>query len=917
MPIGSLVRSLVALIAVAAVAGCAEPDPLQLLAQAKQLKEKGDNKAALISLNNALQLDPGIAEARYLVAAIRYEAGDYPAAEEGYRKALELGFDPAMIQAPLAWTLLMQRQYQKVLDETKSAPESADILSVRGGAQLSLGQAALAASSFEQALKLDPQFAPALLGQARMAVAEQKLDRATELVNSVLQRTPRDVGALFFSGDLHHYQTNNDKAAAAYSEIIKIQPANFPALLRRATVLAEIGQFDAAQADIDAARKVTPRNPAVDYTQALLLFRRGKPTAALEIVQKVLSVAPNHMPSLLLAGLLHYSLNSLQQAEGHVNQFIDRSPNSLFARKLLVSILLKSNQGARALQTLEPLLKSMPKDAQLLAMAGEAYMQLKQFTRAAEYLRRAASIAPADADLQTRLGMTALALGETDRAVAQLESASKLDVGFSRADTLLVMTYLGKKEYDKALEAALKLQEKEPKNPAVYDLLGGVYLGQKDRANARKSFERALSLQPDYTPAAMMLAHLDLSADDANSARSRFKVILAKDGKNVQAMIGLASVERAMGNSNEYASWLEKARSADSTALMPRLLLVSHYLQKNDATQALAVATEAKNIQPKHPDVLNLLGEAQSASNDKAGAVTTYASLVSLVPQSPLAHYRLATAYMGNVNYAAAADSLKKALKLKADYVDAMAALAMLEYRAARYSESLSLAQQIQRQAPKLPVGYTLEGDTLMAQKKFALAEKAFEKAFAVRRGPALAIKLHVAASQAGKTQEANSRLLQWLRENPGDTTSRFYLADAYVKSREYQSAIQQYELILKKDPDNFLAASNLATVYRQEKDPRALEYFEKSYKLKPDNATIAHSLGWMLVEQDKLQRGLELLRKASSWAPYNPEIGYHLAFALAKSGEKAQARRELERILENKSDFPYRNEAQALLKQL
>ena len=110
---------------------------------------------------------------------------------------------------------------------------------------------------------------------------------------------------------------------------------------------------------------------------------------------------------------------------------------------------------------------------------------------------------------------------------------------------------------------------------------------------------------------------------------------------------------------------------------------------------------------------------------------------------------------------------------------------------------------------------------------------------------------------------------------------------------------------------------NNLATLYRQEKDPRALDYFEKSYKLKPDSVAITDNLGWILVEQGKLARGLELLRKAATQAPDNPAVRYHLAVALAKSGEKDQARSELERLLASKSDFPYRDEAQALLKQL
>jgi hypothetical protein len=43
------------------------------------------------------------------------------------------------------------------------------------------------------------------------------------------------------------------------------------------------------------------------------------------------------------------------------------------------------------------------------------------------------------------------------------------------------------------------------------------------------------------------------------------------------------------------------------------------------------------------------------------------------------------------------------------------------------------------------------------------------------------------------------------VREHPEDIVARLFLADAYVKRRENQLAIQQYELVLKKEPKNVM----------------------------------------------------------------------------------------------------------------
>jgi FimV-like protein len=70
-------------------------------------------------------------------------------------------------------------------------------------------------------------------------------------------------------------------------------------------------------------------------------------------------------------------------------------------------------------------------------------------------------------------------------------------------------------------------------------------------------------------------------------------------------------------------------------------------------------------------------------------------------------------------------------------------------------------------------------------------------------------------------------------------------------------------------------------------------------------------------VEQGKTARGLELLKKAVTLNPQNPGMRFHLAAALAKSGDKAGARKDLEALLAGGKKFPQREAAQALLNRL
>jgi Flp pilus assembly protein TadD len=83
------------------------------------------------------------------------------------------------------------------------------------------------------------------------------------------------------------------------------------------------------------------------------------------------------------------------------------------------------------------------------------------------------------------------------------------------------------------------------------------------------------------------------------------------------------------------------------------------------------------------------------------------------------------------------------------------------------------------------------------------------------------------------------------------------------------------------------------------------------------DNPGVMDTLGWMLVEQGNTTRALPLLQKASGMAPNSPEIRYHLAVGLHKSGDKQGARKELNQLLAQNKQFAQIEEARALLKTL
>jgi putative PEP-CTERM system TPR-repeat lipoprotein len=915
----SMVSGLIALNV--GLAGCSKVQSAEaLVSEAKEYRQKGDNKAAIIQLKNALQKNADDAQARYLLGVIYNETGDPLSAEKELRKALSLGMSPATVAPSLGTALLMLGQFQKVLDETNQvAAEKADaeLLTLRGNAYLALGKPAEAKDSFDRALKNKADFPDALIGLARHALTQKDVDAAMRFVERAITTNPNYPNAWLFKGDLLRAQGKVEPALATYDEVLKIKPGDSRAHISKAGLEINAKKFDAAKASIDAARKSASGDLTVIYIQALLDYSQGKYAAAWESLQQVLRAAPEHMPSLLLAGAVQHNLGSTQQAEHHLKKYLEQNPRDLFATRLLAASLLNNGDTQRAINILMSALKDAPQDVHLLSLAGESYMKIKDYRKATEYFEKASALAPQTPMIRTALGMSRLAQGENARAMADLEVATNLEPKTSQASFLLVMTHMRLNEYDKALKAVNVLQNAEPDNPLVHNLKGGVYLGKKDIASARASFQKALSLQPNYFQAVLNLMQLDVLEKKPDTAKKRLEAFLEIDKKNTDVMTALARLADSQGRKEEATGWLERASNEKPEELGPGMQLASHYLKTGEKRKALSLAQKLNTSHPNNADVLDLLAQAELANDNNTAALQNYNKIAALVPTSALAQFRIASIHLRMQNETAAVSALRAAISLKPDYVDAQVALAVLEARKGNHEQALAVARQIQKQAGKSPTGYELEGDLLMAQKKPALAVKAYEQALGTSKSGPRIIKLHDSLKQAGREKEANARVAQWLKQNPSDTSTRMHFATANLLNQQNKAAIEEFQAILQQDPKNVAALNNIALAYQQEKDPRALEYAEKAYQLDANSPSIMDTLGWILVDQGNTNRGLPLLQKAASLTPASPDVRYHLAAALNKAGDKVAARKELTQLLESGKTFARIDEAKALQKQL
>jgi len=890
-----------------------------LMAEAKQYQEKGDLKAALIQLKNAVAKSPDDVNARLQLGLLHLQLGDAVSADKELRRAASLGASPEQVLAPLVRSQQAQGKFKESLDELKpeAIAKSAPLLALRGDALLATQQPDAAKEAYQAALTLQPNNGAALTGMARHAMLTNNREEAELYAIAATEKDASNADVWSFRGAMLRAANKPEEALAAYDKVIALRPNDVNARVEQAYLHINQGKYDLAKTDIDAARKAAPNSLLATYAQALLDYSQDKPAQARESLQKVLKAAPEHMPSILLAGAVELKLGSLQQSEQHLRKYLDNDPNNLYARKLLVQALLKSAQPRDAVAVLAPTLEKGGADAQLLALAGESYMQARDFGKATGYLEQAAKLAPEAAVVRTSLGLARLNQGQQGQAIADLQRATELDPKSPAALAALVEAETGLKHYDKALTAATRLQQLQPDSPAPLNMQASVHMAKGDLAAARTALEKAVALQPTYFPAVTQLVRLDLVANKPEDAKKRFEALLEKDKKNFGAMVGLAELAMLQNRPDEATKLLEKAQAENPDAISAVIKLGGHYLNTKQAQKALTLARNQQIAHPTNPDLLDLLGQAQIANKDAGGALDTYNKLVNVLPKSALPQMRLAQTQGLLKNEAAAAEALKRAVALQPDMLQARVAQIELEIRRGRTGEALAMARQVQKEQPDAPTGWLLEGDLHLAMKKPNEALAAYDKAFAMQPTPGLLVRSAGVLRQQGKSGEAQARVTNWLKKHPDDPQALMFLAEMHLAANQYKPAIGLLEQVVKRTPNNVPALNNLAWAQQQEKDPRALATAEQAYKLAADSPAVMDTLGWLLVDQGNTERGVPLLQKAVAAAPAALDMRYHLAVGLNKAGKKAEARKELETLLAQNKPFAQIEDARSLLKTL
>jgi tetratricopeptide (TPR) repeat protein len=150
--------------------------------------------------------------------------------------------------------------------------------------------------------------------------------------------------------------------------------------------------------------------------------------------------------------------------------------------------------------------------------------------------------------------------------------------------------------------------------------------------------------------------------------------------------------------------------------------------------------------------------------------------------------------------------------------------------------------------------------------------------------------------------ETAMTLLQKGLKQTPDNPTLMFKLGTIQDKAGLRQDCINTMKSLIRVSPDHASALNYLGYTYA-EMDillDEAQDLVERALKLKPDDAYITDSLGWVYFRKQEYDQAVFYLEKAAKISEFESIIADHLGDAYVKAGLQGKAVSAYEKALKN-----------------
>ncbi len=599
----------------------------------------GEPESAVEALERALkEFNPDLGSF-VMLAQAKLQQKDVKGAEEVLKKAAADLPKSAAAHRILAEFYISQRRFPGAELELRLAigldPQNGAALHDLGRLQITEGERQEAEQSFRRLAGFTgykPIYGVFLFQEGQRDEAVREFER-------VVRENPDDRRARTYLLSAYRALNRGADVDRVLAEALKKNRKDTDALLQRAEILTDRGQYDQAEADLNVVTQLNPAMPEEHYLHARLYNLRG----------------------------------SILRYRQELTETLRLNPALLTVRIELAQDLINSHDGQAALDTLDAALPSQKSAPTLLAARNWALWTKGDLAE----MRKGIDTGLAherNSEFLIQDSLWKFRSGNPAAAQVAVREALNMDPSNLLALQILSRTYASQKHSSLAVEQVKQYAARVPKSALVQDFLGELLMANGDREQARAVFTAAKAASPQAVEPELFLMQLDYLDHKLEDARAKLEAILATNSGQPTARLWLGFIEMKRGDHKAAIEHFRKALDVSPNNAMAGNDLAYLLAEDNsNLDEALKYAQRAVELAPDQLAFADTLGWVLYRKGLYPSAVQ-YLQKANQDPKDAVAKYHLAMAYAKAGDRPHSVATLQAAQKLNPGLPEAKAA---------------------------------------------------------------------------------------------------------------------------------------------------------------------------------------------------------------------------------------------------
>jgi cellulose synthase operon protein C len=602
-----------------------------------------------------------------------------------------------------SWCLFQQERYQdakSILEKISvKASGSAPILTLYGQTLWKLNERTLAGELARRAVQADVHYGPALKFQNDVLASSGNTKQVAQLWESRYLKNPEDISAnrmklsqhiskdevkeiqrqmqrleriltmqdghLALLVDGYKYLKDYRKVLRYSKKLTETRPDQLAAHLRYAEAMVALDNSESALKHIESIKARFPDSGGTELLMARIFFSKEDYSGARRLLTSIVSRDPKNTEARLWLARSLVSLKRVDDAKIELEKILEEDPNHKEANALIVRVLTVENKSDEANERLSKIDPTKVDANRNPAIKAQILIQKNRLDEARDVCNSAIAHGATDPVLRLMLVRIYMLQKEPDKAEVNL-----LELAHSQPNNSQVYKALGSfyettpAMRDKGVNSLKALQKASPVLARM--ALSGLYLSQGKHdlalATLNEVFDSMLKANDELAyDVAVSVARVHLTQKKVDEARDAFKRVEAagirvKDAQLRQIDLSWAnpSVFNTMTRLMTLAQTLGKSDESLRSQVLARLARLEKPEKAIEAIDKWAV-TEANNSV-----LYRWKGQIQAQRGEYEKAVEAYKQAISIDPDQLGLRVRLVSVYLGNFDYPAAADELRR-----------------------------------------------------------------------------------------------------------------------------------------------------------------------------------------------------------------------------------------------------------------